>query len=299
METALRFPGMLYRLSSVPAERNRLSVAFPTVSGLNHWELAQQQATLPLAFTGTVWLLWPSDPLDLWKVRNARLYMPSFSLFPSFLLSFQIPNPICKQLQDILSLRNIKMSELARRGSSWEKDREGGRKGGEREREGERKSEAARRGCLSTSVRPRSLHHCISVSVGWWGQHSARLQGELGEVFRILCHNGPDPSILFVKVFCAVLLQVVWVLEGASWGQAVVPVVWVVKGFLGFLWQIVLQVLGIFQGVCKSVEVQWLVHVLIFCFGLPVWRVVILWVVHSLEISILSSGNKWVLFHRV
>ena len=36
METVLRFPGMLYRLSSVPAERNSLSVAFPTVSELNH-----------------------------------------------------------------------------------------------------------------------------------------------------------------------------------------------------------------------------------------------------------------------
>lgn len=176
-------------------------------------------------------------------------------------------------------------------------ERKGGRE--ERQKRRERKSEAARRGCLSTSVRPRSLHHRIPVSVGRRGQHSARLQGELGEVFRILCHNGPDPSILFVKVFCAVLLQVVRVLEGASWGQAVIPVVWVVEGLLGFLRQIVLQVIGIFQGVCKSVEVQRLIHVLILCLGLPVWSVVIFWVVHSLEISILSSGNKWVLFHWV
>lgn len=188
------------------------------------------------------------------------------------------------------------MSELASRGSSWEKEREVGRGEGKRR---EKKSEAARRGCLSTSVRLWLLHHCISVSVGWRGQHSARLQGELGEVFRILCHNWPDPSILFVKVFCAVLLQVVRVVEGASRGQAVIPVVWVVKGLLGFLWQIVLQVLSVFQGVCKSVEVQWLIHVLILSFGLPVWSVVVLWVVHSLEISVLSSGDKWVLFHWV
>lgn len=33
MEIAWRFPGVLYRLSSVPAERISLSVAFPTVSG--------------------------------------------------------------------------------------------------------------------------------------------------------------------------------------------------------------------------------------------------------------------------
>lgn len=88
-------------------------------------------------------------------------------------------------------------------------------------------------------------------------------------------------------------------LESASWGQAVIPVVWVVKGLLGFLWQIVLQVLGVFQGVSKSVEVQWLIHVLILCFGLPIRSIVILWVVHSLEISVLSPGDKWVLFHWI
>lgn len=137
------------------------------------------------------------------------------------------------------------------------------------------------------------------MSVGWGGQHSARLQGELGEVFRILCHHGPDPTILFVKVFCAVLLQVVWVVEGASWGQAVVPVVWVVKGLLGLLWQIALQVLGVLQGVGEGVEVQGLSDVLILCLGLPICSLVVLRVVHSLQVSVLPPGNKGILFHRL
>lgn len=36
METALKFPGMLYRLSSVPPDRDSFSAAFPAVAGLNH-----------------------------------------------------------------------------------------------------------------------------------------------------------------------------------------------------------------------------------------------------------------------
>lgn len=148
-------------------------------------------------------------------------------------------------------------------------------------------------------MRAQPLNHGIPVSVGRRGQHSARLQGELREVFGILCHYGPDPSVLFVKVFCAVLLQVVRVLEGAPGGQAVVPVVGVVKGLLGSLWQVVLQVLGFFQGVGKGVEVQGLVDVLVLGFGLPVGSAVVLGVVHSLEIAVLPPGNKRVFFHWV
>lgn len=158
------------------------------------------------------------------------------------------------------------------------------------------------RACLSTLKPLLSLHHSVSVSVGWRRQHSAWLQRELREVFRILCHDRPDSSILFIKIFCAVLLQVVWVLEGAAGRQAVVPVVRVVERFLGLLWHrqnAVLQVLGVPQGVGEGVEVQRLIHILILCLGRAIGRVVIFGIIQSLKVSIFSPGNKRVLLHRV
>lgn len=140
------------------------------------------------------------------------------------------------------------------------------------------------------------------MSVGWRRQHSARLQRELREVFRILCHNRPDPSILFIKIVCAVLLQVVWVLKGAPRWQAVVPVVRVVECFLGLLWHrqyMVLQVLGIPQRVGKGVEVQWLIHILILCLGWTIGSIVIFGIIQSLKVSVFPPRNERVLLHRV
>lgn len=150
--------------------------------------------------------------------------------------------------------------------------------------------------------RTSRLHHSVPVSVGRRRQHSAWLQGELREVFRILCHDGPDPSILFIKIFCAVLLQVVWVLEGAPRWQAVVPVVRVVKRFFGLLWHrqyTVLQILGLPQGVGKGVEVQRLIHILILCLGRAVGSFVILRIIQSLRVSIFPPRNKRVFLHGV
>lgn len=124
---------------------------------------------------------------------------------------------------------------------------------------------------MSLHLTPQlSSHHSIPVSVGRRGQHCARLQRELREVLRILCHNRADPSVLFIKILCAVFLQVVWVLKGAPGWQAVVPVVGVVERFLGFLGHrqyAVLQVLGVPQGVGEGVEIEWFIHVLILRLG--------------------------------
>ena len=175
----------------------------------------------------------------------------------------------------------------------------GRRRKTEREREVAGKLERA---CLSTLKPLLSLHHSISVSVGRRRQHSAWLQRELREVFGILCHNRPDPSILFIKIFCAVLLQVVRVLKSAPRWQAVVPVVRVVERFLGFLRHrqyVVLQVLGVPQGVGKSVEVQWLIHILILCLGWTGGRIVIFGIIQSLKVSVFSPRNERVLLYRV
>lgn len=168
-----------------------------------------------------------------------------------------------------------------------------------REREAAGKLERA---CLST-LKPRlSLHHSIPVSVGWRRQHSAWLQRELREVFGILRHDRPDPSILFIKIFCAVLLQVVWVLQAAPRGQAVVPVVGVVERSLGLLrhgQNGVLQVLGVPQRVGKGVEVQWLIHILILGLGGTRGSTVVFRIIQSLKVSVFSPRDKRILLDRV
>lgn len=136
---------------------------------------------------------------------------------------------------------------------------------------------------VSLRQRPQlSSHHSIPVSVGRRGKHGAWLQCELREVLRILCHNRADPSVLFIKIFCAIFLQVVWVLKRAPGWQAVVPVVGVVECFLGFLGHrqyAVLQVLCVPQGVGEGVEIEWLIHILILSLGRTAGSAVIFWVI--------------------
>lgn len=226
-----------------------------------------------------------SWPTHAEKWRNS--VVPPVFLFLSFLLMFKLDKHVTIIASLELPLGSVKTTGLGCRRKTI------------REREAGGKLEWA---CLSTLKPLLSLHHSISVSVGWRRQHSTWLQWELREVFRILCHNRPDPSILFIKIFCAVLLQVVWVLKGAPRRQAVVPVVRVVECLLGLLWHrqyVVLQVLGIPQGVGKGVEVQWLIHILILCLGRTVGSTVIFRIIQSLKVSIFSSRNKRVLFHRV
>lgn len=210
----------------------------------------------------------------------------SFS-FKSFLLMFKLDKHITIVASLELPLGSFKTTGL------------GSRRGTVRERVVAGKLEWA---CLSTLKPLLRLHHSIPVSVGWRRQHSAWLQRELREVFGILCHDRPDPSILFIKIGCAVLLQVVWVLEGAPRGQAVVPVVRVVERLLGLLWHRqygVPQVLGIPQRVGKGVEVQGLIHILILCLGWASGSIVIFGIIQSLKVSVFSPGNKRVLLYRV
>lgn len=107
---------------------------------------------------------------------------------------------------------------------------------------------------------------------------------------------------MFIKIFCAVLLQIVWVLHGAPRREAVVPVVGVVEcllGLLGHRQYAVLQVLGVPQGAGEGVEVQGLIHIFILCLGWTTGSIVIFGIIQSLQVSVFSPRNKRVLLHRI
>lgn len=131
MGTALRFPGMLYRLSSVPAERKQPLCGFPYhvwLESLRTRSNTGNTATGLSCCCPASLTVRPSGSAE----SEERQVVHAFFQSLSFLLS-RFPTQSANDSKTSIHLEISKMSELAR-GSSWEREREGGR----RDRKGER-----------------------------------------------------------------------------------------------------------------------------------------------------------------
>jgi len=80
------------------------------------------------------------------------------------------------------------------------------------------------------------LHHSVPLSVWRGGQHISRLKGKLRQVLLVFGYGGSYASILPGEKPCAAVLQVFRIVHGGLRGQAVLPVLGIVKcGFLALL----------------------------------------------------------------